>query len=568
MNTGWFAWVKITILANNEDILHMAGLDGYMFIKFLRWMMILFGSFSILANIVITPINATGGSDLYGLDSLTSSNINMDAFDRYWAHCLLAYFFIAATVYVCVRLMREYIKRKRSYLSDPSYCNKPHARTLFVGSIPAKLQNTEQLAKIFGVYPGGITHITINRSTKKLDRLIKKRDDIHNKMELAETQYIIACNKAGEKVTRPAHRTGYFGFSGPRVDSIDYYRVQLALMNAEIHHWRKQYETFPPQKSAFIIFNNHIAAHMAAQTVVSHRFLHMDPRHVDVQPKDMIWENLNLTPLELMVRGAVGEVLGVMVGAFWFFPVGIVNAAANLSKLQSLPGFEWIGEMNVKFLSFLQSILPIIAISLLNKLVPKMYCRISKYQGVPRKSDIELSVMHKYYWFTVITFIIGSTVFGSVASIEENFKRISKNSIEIFNIFATILPPNSTFFIAYIILKALNAAAQEILSPKDLVIRQLTTYLFASTPRTKLTLSKLKEAEWGTLWADQTIIYTIGAVYCTIAPIVSLFITMYFGIFLFVYKYQMLFVYDTEITQSNGLFFVKSIDQIFSGIYL
>lgn len=98
MNTGWFAWVKITIFANNEDVLHMSGLDGYMFIKFLRWMMILFGSFAILANIIVTPINATGGSDLYGLDSLTSSNINMDAFDRYWAHCLLAYFFIGNSI--------------------------------------------------------------------------------------------------------------------------------------------------------------------------------------------------------------------------------------------------------------------------------------------------------------------------------------------------------------------------------------------------------------------------------------------------------------------------------------
>jgi hypothetical protein len=564
---GLLGWVSNVFNFQDEELLRVGGLDNYMFLRFLRNFFYLFLGFTIVTMIVLVPINVTGGGGSDGLNLLSSSNISEANRDRFWAHLIFTFFFVGVTIYICFFSMQDFVKLRHEFLTNPRYSKTLHARTLFVGSIPEKLINKDSLYKLFNSYPGGVKQITINKYSKSLDEMVKKRDVIHKRLELAETKYITACVKANQKVTRPTHFTGFLGRFGDRVDSIDYYHKELSILNASIQNTRQKDDTFPMLKSAFIIFNKQVAAHMAAQTIVSHRYLKMDPRHIGVRPKDMLWQNLNLQPLELMVRTVLGEALCIALAIFWFIPVLFVSGLSQISKLQTLTGLQWISGLNREFLSFVQSFLPALLISLLNMFVPIIFTQISTYQGLPRKTDVTISVMKKYFWFLIITLLFGSTIFGSIAQVQHVWGEITKDPKAIFIVLSTAIPKNSNFFISYVLLKALNAAAQEILAIVDLLKRQALTLVFVSSPRTRLQLLDMKEMNWGRLWPENTLIFSIGAVYCTIAPISNIFITLYFAIFYFVYKYQVMYVYNNATNETGGLYFVQSIHQVFSGLY-
>ena len=79
-------------------------------------------------------------------------------------------------------------------------------------------------------------------------------------------------------------------------------------------------ETYPPLNSAFVLFNQQIAAHMAAQSLTHHEPYRMSAKYVEVAPADVIWGNLGLNPYEMKVRLAISY--GVTIGLIivWAIP--------------------------------------------------------------------------------------------------------------------------------------------------------------------------------------------------------------------------------------------------------
>ena len=65
--------------------------------------------------------------------------------------------------YYTFRETRIYINLRRKYLISPDYANSVAARTVFVPSIPANINNIKDLEKIFNRFPGGVRRIWLNR---------------------------------------------------------------------------------------------------------------------------------------------------------------------------------------------------------------------------------------------------------------------------------------------------------------------------------------------------------------------------------------------------------------------
>ena len=61
-------------------------------------------------------------------------------------------------------------------------------------------------------------------------------------------------------------------------------------------------QTYPPLNSAFILFNNQMAAHMAALLLTHHEPYRMSQKYIDVAPEDVVWNNLSMNPYEARVR--------------------------------------------------------------------------------------------------------------------------------------------------------------------------------------------------------------------------------------------------------------------------
>lgn len=114
---------------------------------------------------------------------------------------------------------------------------------------------------------------------------------------------------------RPHHRLPLFEFTPgwlpglplihKKVDTIYWCRQELARLNVEIEEDQKNTGRFPLMTSAFIQFHNQSAAHMACQSTIHHVPKHMAPRVVEIDPNDVIWDNMamvSISTLHLFIR--------------------------------------------------------------------------------------------------------------------------------------------------------------------------------------------------------------------------------------------------------------------------
>lgn len=135
----------------------------------------------------------------------------------------------------------------------------------------------------------------------------------------AESKLTIA-EKLVPRNERPTHRLPAYSwmpfsipFTGKQVDSIDWAREEIAKLNEALTAGRKQWrqdvasdddsadDVYKPLNSAFILFNQQIAAHLAIQSLVHHQAYRMAEKYIEIAPDDVIWDNLGLNPYERKV---------------------------------------------------------------------------------------------------------------------------------------------------------------------------------------------------------------------------------------------------------------------------
>lgn len=154
---------------------------------------------------------------------------------------------------------------------------------------------------------------------------------------------------------RPTHRLPLLSFLpslplvGKKVDAIDWAREEIAVTAEELRKKRRELardvsrgyklsphidehkpdklkpdshteQIYPPLNSAFVLFNQQIAAHLAAQSLTHHAPYRMSEKQVGVVPEDVIWSNLNMNPYEAKVRTALSWAATIGLVILWSFP--------------------------------------------------------------------------------------------------------------------------------------------------------------------------------------------------------------------------------------------------------
>jgi hypothetical protein len=125
---------------------------------------------------------------------------------------------------------------------------------------------------------------------------------------------------------RPTHRVNPLPIPipmpciGQKVDSITYYEDQIMLLNKSIEQSQSNYDSFQQVNSAFIEFNQQIAAHMASQTIAHHKIMKMTPRYIEIAPEDIEWANMNIDPWIRIGRQLLSYCASGAIIIFWAIP--------------------------------------------------------------------------------------------------------------------------------------------------------------------------------------------------------------------------------------------------------
>ncbi|KAG2200841.1 hypothetical protein INT47_001372 [Mucor saturninus] len=582
---GFGRWILALFKISDEDLIKTMGLDRFMVLKFLRMGMVTFSIYSLVAIPILFPINIIGQNSLPGLTYLTMGNVTDDS--RTWAHCLLAVILSCLVWYYTFRETKIYIVLRRKFLLSPDYADTVAARTIYVPSIPANINNVEDLEKIFNRFPGGIRRIWLNRQLHDLPELVEKREKAALSLESTVTKAILATYKHNMKLSnkvdeealnesdipdaiRPKHRDSVIPLPcfGRKVDSIEFYHNQIKELNHSIGEKQHDAASFTQVNSAFIEFNQQVAAHMAAQSLMHKESMQMAPRYIQIAPSDIIWENMNIKSYERMLRRFVSISITTVIIIFWAVPVVFVQAVANINELAKvLPFLSVINKLGPQVVGIIQGILPAVALSILISLVPVIFTILSTKEGIPQRSFVQLSVLHKFFFFQLIDVVLVSTLSGGILAMIEQIKNIASNPFGIINTLSENLPKASTFFITFVMLQSTNQSGQAMLQLVPYILSYIMP-MFATTPRDIYNQKRTcPNVNLGTLIPAQTIIFVLGLEYGVIAPLILPFVCLFFVLQYFVYLYQFLYVYEIPF-ETAGRAFPRAIRHVYIGLFI
>ncbi|KAL6829912.1 hypothetical protein V8C40DRAFT_238787 [Trichoderma camerunense] len=384
------------------------------------------------------------------------------------------------------------------------------------------------------------------------------------------------------KKDRPTHRLPPWGVSwlpglplfNTKVDTIYWCRTELARLNMEIDEDQQHPERFPLMNSAFIQFNHQVAAHMACQSIIHHIPRQMAPRVNEISPRDVIWSNMALSWWQEWVRtGAVTLIVLAMI-FLWAIPVAWTAALGQLDQL--IQQTSWLAFLRdnkalENAAKGVAGVLPAAVLALLLILVPMILNILGEIRGAKTGAQKAEFVQVFYFAFLFVqVFLIVSIASFFAASIDKLVDNITEldSVTAVLDLLATNLPKAANYFFSYMILQAMSTSSGTLLQIGALFVWFILARLLDNTARSKWSRNTtLSDVNWGTFFPVYTNFACIAIIYSVVAPLISIFAVITFGLLWVAQRYSMLYVTRFEV-DTGGVLYPRALNQTFTGIYV
>ncbi|KIX09911.1 uncharacterized protein Z518_00992 [Rhinocladiella mackenziei CBS 650.93] len=364
--------------------------------------------------------------------------------------------------------------------------------------------------------------------------------------------------------SRPHHRP--IANYGRRVDTIKWTRSQIKKLNFRIAKIRRQ-QLFTPKTmmpSVFVEFETHTDAQNAYQTLTHHRPLHMSERYLGVRPFEILWKSLSMSWWETIVRRFLIKALITAMIIFWAIPSALVGTISNVESLSEKVSFlSWIGDLPSSVKGILSGVVPAFALSLLMSIVPGILRYCARLAGLPTMTRIELFVQHAYFAFQVVqVFLITTLTSAASAAVT----KLLEDPTTAKDLLSQNLPKASNFYLSYFLLQSLAIGASNLLQFFSLL--QFHVFQkFSNDPRRRYTKwHRLQRIHWGAVFPVYSNLGVITISYALIAPIILGFAAVGVAFLHLVYRYNLIYVYDSEI-DTRGLVYPRALMHMLVGLY-
>ncbi|RDB24859.1 Uncharacterized protein RSN1 [Hypsizygus marmoreus] len=608
--SGPWKWLPAMLFSPSQDIIHKNGLDAYMFLRFLKMLVWIFSVFTLLTFVVIIPAIAANVQSPYtGLERISWSNI-IEPRDqpRFSAHIIVVYLLTCFVIFMIRREMVHFIHMRHQFLISKSHSRLAQARTVLITSVPDELANEHDLRTFASFVPGGVDRVWILRDHAALNSLFEARQDACLKLEAAEATILHQANKAWRKrglafckqqirtpkdeekdldgrlpiplpssellndlvppTRRPTHRTGFLGFVGTKVDTINWCKDEIAHLNVKIKEERANIVEGKFLGSAFIRCNLQMGAHVLAQCVSYHEPLRMYDKWMEANPKDIVWKNLDDGALEMRSRYVTSWLATIGLIISWAFPVAFIGTLSNLDDLcVKVHWLKWVCNAPSPIPGIIQGILPPVLLAILFSLLPFILRGLAWYECIPRYSLISVSVYRRFYLFLLIHgFLIVTLSSGITKAIEGIIARPTETVQEL----ASQLPGASVFFLTYIVTQGLAGAGGALAQLVPLILHFIRKSFLGRTPRQAYAVTfQMPSADFGVVLPRLSLLATIGFAYSILSPLINFLALISFTMFYIAWKFLLTQVFDQpDEAETGGLYFPMAVSNLFVGLYI
>ncbi|KAK0239676.1 hypothetical protein EDD85DRAFT_765830 [Armillaria nabsnona] len=599
---AFFGWILPTVRTSEFTVLQIVGLDAAVLLNFYKMSFYLFSICSLFAIGILMPINWKHNKDLGDSEDWPDEGEDWpdDGHNNDWTslvctsfattfngtlpmppgsdwldlltdastylsiHLIFTYLFTFLALHLTYRNYRRFIRSRQLFSLE--LVHSIPARTVMITNLPSHLQGERALAEYFENMSLAVESVTVCREVGALKKLLDQRTAALLALERAWATYVgnpssVEAYDPEETVmplvdvdveapqapptrlvvphrTRPTLRLGWFK---PKVDALEYLETRFKELDEQVKKKRRT-GRFKATQAAFVTFEKMSSAQVALQVVHANNPWQCTT-YAAPEPRDIVWSNM--TPSQAHIRTRDALVLGALalLFFFWFFPITALASLLSYDEIKrTLP---WLGRLidsNAKVQAVVQNSLPSVAMITLNALLPFLLEGLTYLQGYRARSWIEYSLLKKYFLFLLINvvfiFLLATTYWQLVRDLANYPAKIPEKLAK-----ALQSGKARNFFLSYVILQGLGIMPLQLLNLGIIVPRSVLRLFVTRTPRDFAELNAPPMINYGVVYPQAILIFTITILYSVVQPLIVIFGSVYFGVGYVVYKYKLLFVF-------------------------
>ncbi|TPX60423.1 hypothetical protein PhCBS80983_g01814 [Powellomyces hirtus] len=567
------AWIQPSLKTKEDDLVSKIGLDAVMFLRFL-WFSVQFflgltavGIPLCIFHFYIQPSKAEQ-KDGAAFPNPELATLTMKQLSKkpniLWLHAVLVYLFSAYAYWLLYKMWMDWIGYRRAFFLTPEYQEGHHNRTLLLTNIPEDMRSVDGVMRFMhGMHlKHDADQAVIGRNVEELPDLIREHQEETARIEDAFAKYFQNSNRPTHRIDRSC-----CCFGGEKVDTITHCGERLHRLEEQIYEMRARGDTaFAPSPYAFVSYKCAQDTHFVANKLqgpgaVALRSNSLNPPAIKLSPNfdDIIWDNLGITTKIRRSRQLIAVMLVVGVSIAWTPFILLVTAVTGQAQLQRYAPWlaRWMARSKAASVFFSSVLIPIL-FALLQILPPIGFGYLARFQGISSKTGSDKSVMHKFFAFQVYQYAaillasLSTATIGQYLSGGGSFQSISQSLLHE----ASLAYMQKSNFFMTIIVTELSSVGLELMQGIPLAIHFIRRHFFSNTPRKEFEYKQPPDLPYGAVYAQLLIKFLLGVSYSVAVPLILPFTSLFFSVAYLVYKYQLLYVYETPL-ETGGSWWPK-----------
>ncbi|CAF3349060.1 unnamed protein product [Rotaria socialis] len=557
--THWL-WVRDLFRMTDSDIYRHVSVDAYYYLLFHTYLIFYLLFVTIFSLVVILPVNIQGtqetSEEKFALTTIGNLSPNSSLL---WVHACTSILFVLIGIIVAYL----YKNTTRYYAKEDVA-----SRTLMIRGIPQNVCNEDQLRTYFqeAYSTIEITHLTLVYNISQLQHFYKRREfyfriwqESKNIYEQTGKRSIVYNNKLG-KICRCCSK---------EIDAMEFYEKLYTLYKQRVEN---EFALVKEKKCglAFITFSTVEQAHKISTDFRSKCFarnrrpLTSTSKRLGIQrwtvkfapsPKNIIWKNIPTSEASHWFRIIIVNLILVFFMIFLTTPSIVMSTIDKIiNKYRSIDAIEKVTKL-IHFPVLLTSVMPALLLRIFAAVMPALVSVTSLLEKRWKKSTLDKSMMIKLFIFLLMMILILPSL--GLTSIEGFLRWVLQSDDDIshngkIRWMCVFLPDNGAFFVNYVITSAFIGAAIDLLRLGDLV-----SYLYiVATSKSIAERQVIRHAlqfpfRFGVQYAWTGAVFSVILAYSIICPLITPIGLIYLLIKRAVDKYNLVFVYDTEIADKS-----------------
>ncbi|XP_028552512.1 CSC1-like protein At1g32090 isoform X2 [Dendrobium catenatum] len=267
-----------------------------------------------------------------GLDSAIYLRIYILGF---WVHLCMAYIFTLWTSYMLYMEYDNVAFMRLHFLA--SQHRRVEQFTVVVRNVPQISGHSiaETVDHFFQKnHPDHYLSHQAVYNANRFAKLVRQKERLQNWLDYNQIKFERNPDK------RPTSKIGFLGLCGRRVDSIEYYKQRIKVLDNRIASEHQKIIKDPKAilPVAFVTFGSRWGAAVCAQTQQSKNptlwLTEWAP-----EPRDVYWKNLSIPFVSLSIRRLIISISVFSLVFFYMIPITFVQSLANLEGLEKVAPF-------------------------------------------------------------------------------------------------------------------------------------------------------------------------------------------------------------------------------------